>query len=68
MLPIEYAMATITRPKANAVRIYPPPLAASHPTNIAVPQPKVTKTHVPINSAIHFLTKSIIDLPEKILI
>ena len=54
ILPMLYAIATITRPKANAVKIYPLPDAESQPTSIAVPQPKVTSTAVPISSAMYF--------------
>jgi hypothetical protein len=62
IFPTQYAIPTITRPKAKAVRIYPLPAAALQPTSIAVPQPRITRTIVPINSAIYFLIESIINL------
>lgn len=47
-------MATMVRPKARAVSRYPLPLAASQPTSMAVPQPTMTRTAVPIASAMFF--------------
>ena len=58
ILPMLYAMATMVNPNARAVSKYPLPLAASHPTSIAVPHPRVTRTDVPINSATYFFMVS----------
>ena len=60
-LPTEYAIATMTRPKARAVRMYPPKFAVLHDVTTAVPQPKKTSTKVPIISAMYFLKESIIN-------
>ena len=55
MLPIEYAIATITSPNARAVSRYPVPFSAEQPTTAAVPHAKNTRTNVPMNSATYFL-------------
>ncbi len=59
--PIEYAMATIDKPNANAINnvesakgTSAPLLATSVFAATALPQPKITNTAVPINSAMYF--------------
>ena len=56
ILPIEYAIATITSPKARAVATKSPHVAP------ATPHAAKTKTKVPINSAADFL-KSVLIFP-----
>ena len=61
---MEYAMATIESPKANEIsRVEKAKgLSALPSSNVfaatALPQPKITRTAVPINSAIYFFIKS----------
>ena len=47
-------LQSLTGPNAIAVRTYPPPNSASHPTSIAVPHPRNTSVKVPIASAKYF--------------
>lgn len=54
IFPIEYAIATITKPKDKAIPTYPAP----KPLVMALPQPKKTKKAVPINSAKNFFIKT----------
>ena len=58
MFPIQYAIATTDKPKANATPIVPvpaPTMSAVPPANTALPHPSNTRTIVPNSSAMYFL-------------